>query len=279
MTPEEINKLLAANNLPQTASSGGDLSKIIGRRILPKPIETITSYRGTQRHLSKLLTVNRKMLDVKEQIKTLADLDYTVLILGESGTGKEMLARALHGERSGRFIAINCGGFPEHLVDSILFGHVRGSFTGAERDKTGLFLAAQNGTIFLDEISELPLHMQAKLLRVLQEQEINPVGSNDVIKISVRIVAATNNLLIKSSPKFRTDLYWRLSSFIVHTIPLRERKEDVHLYLESTGINISEFYRNFELHKGYAVDQHPWDGNYRELQQLINRYKVFNTIG
>lgn len=275
---EDINKLLAENGVTPKSKIGTGVSSIYGKKPDPKPVEDIHCVRGTESQLNKLLTQNRKMMEVKERVKKLAPLAFPVLILGETGTGKELLARALHNERNGRFVSINCGGFPEHIVDSILFGHVKGAFTGAERDKEGLFVAAQDGTIFLDEIAELPMHMQAKLLRVLQEGEVMQIGSNNAVKVSVRVIAATNREDIRLSKTFRHDLYWRISSFIVKTIPLRERPEDVLLYLSAVGINPTSFAETFENVKGYPLSQQSWDGNYRELQQLVAQYKVFNTI-
>lgn len=275
---EDINKLLQENGIKPQAKIGSGVNSIYGKRPDAKPVEDILSVRGTESQLNKLLTQNKSMMELKTRVKKLAPLAYPVLILGETGTGKELLARALHNERSGRFVSINCGGFPEHIVDSILFGHVKGSFTGAERDKEGLFVAAQDGTIFLDEIAELPLHMQAKLLRVLQEGEVMAIGSNNAVKISVRVVAATNKKDLRGSKNFRDDLYWRISSFVLETIPLRDRPEDIAVYLQAMGINVQAFTEAFENSKNYPILQHVWNGNYRELQHMVSQYKVFNTI-
>jgi len=167
-----------------------------------------------------------------ERMSRIIKTDSTVLITGESGTGKELVARALHfnGTRKDKpFIAVNCGAIPESLLESELFGHVRGSFTGAIRDKAGKFEAANNGTIFLDEIGTMPQLLQTKLLRVLQEQEVERIGSNKPIKLDVRVISATN-LDLENQVKlgyFREDLFYRINVIPLHLPPLRERKQDI----------------------------------------------------
>jgi transcriptional regulator with GAF, ATPase, and Fis domain len=202
-----------------------------------------------------------------------------VLVLGETGTGKELVARALHafGPRKGKvFLAENCAAVPAQLLESELFGHKRGSFTGAVADRPGHFVAADKGTVFLDEIGDMPLEMQPKLLRVLQEGEVRPVGSNKVTKVDVRIVAATNRDLraMCKTQAFREDLYFRLAVVTVQLPPLRERKGDVaHL--------VRFFLRSMEKEMGRSatvtpealalLDRWRWPGNVRELENEIRR--------
>jgi len=220
---------------------------------------------------------------VFERMSRIVKTDSAVLVSGESGTGKELVARALHynGIRRERpFVAVNCSAIPETLLESELFGHVRGAFTGAIKDKPGKFEAANHGTIFLDEIGTLPLHLQAKLLRVLQEHEVERVGSNKTVKLHVRVISATNadleNMVKRGA--FREDLYYRLNVIPLHLPPLRERQQDImHLtafFLEKqcrlmgrTPCSISK--QAFE-----ALEQYSWPGNVRELENLIERMIV-----
>lgn len=179
--------------------------------------------------LKKFITQDTEMLELKRQTSILATHDYSVLIQGESGTGKELLARALMGDRKGNFVALNCAGMPEHLIESELFGHVAGAFTDAKQPKLGLMRHAENGVLFLDEIGDLDSKVQAKFLRALQERVVRPVGSNVDHSINCRIVCATHwNLWeLVQSKKFRLDLYARISTFKLQTKPLRERQKDI----------------------------------------------------
>lgn len=227
---------------------------------------------------SNILSVSKIMDEVKEMAKTVATIESPVLIRGESGTGKELFARAIHhyGNRSERpFVPINCGAIPDELLESELFGYEKGAFTGAVAAKTGKLEMADEGTVFLDEIGELPHRLQVKLLRVLQEKEICRLGSNTVKKIDVRILSATNANLedrIRNN-LFREDLYYRLNIFPIHIPPLRDRKGDIE-YLVSHFIN---YYNNqFEKNiKGLSEEvrnlffAYSWPGNVRELQGVI----------
>ncbi len=213
-------------------------------------------------------------------IRQLKNAEPTVYIHGESGTGKELMARALH-QNSPRakepFLAINCAAFSEAILDSELFGHVKGAFTGADRDRTGLFASADRGTIFLDEVGDMPSGMQAKLLRVLQEGEIRPVGSNRNIKVSVRILAASNRDLktLMTAGSFREDLYYRLNVVRLDLPPLRERVEDIpHLaqhFMRHNSQGIPEALLAMDEAAMEYLIQYPWPGNIRELQNEVER--------
>jgi DNA-binding NtrC family response regulator len=224
------------------------------------------------------------MLAVYKQIAYAADSVAPVLIQGESGTGKELVARAIHvhGGRSGRaFVALNCGAITETLLESELFGHVRGAFTGAVADRKGVFEQAHGGTVFLDEIGDMAPAMQVKLLRVLQDGEVRPVGGNRAIHTDARVVAATNVDLDRgvAEQRFRQDLYYRLSVIVIRIPPLRERREDIPMLIE-------QFVRNASARTGRHVVISPeavvsltsyrWPGNVRELENTIERLVVFS---
>ena len=217
---------------------------------------------------------------VFERMSRIVKTDSTVLVTGESGTGKELVARALHynGTRSERpFVAVNCSAIPETLLESELFGHVRGAFTGAIRDKPGKFEAANHGTIFLDEIGTLPLHLQAKLLRVLQEHEVERVGSNKPVKLHVRVISATNaNIedMVKRG-EFREDLFYRLNVIPLHLPPLRERQQDIMyltaFFLEKQCRLMGRTPCTISKQALEALEQYSWPGNVRELENLVER--------
>ena len=225
---------------------------------------------------------------VVQQIQLVAPTNASVLITGESGTGKELVARAIHehSSRSGRaLVKLNCSAVPEGLFESEFFGHVRGAFTGALKDKPGRFELADGGTLFLDEIGEVPLAMQAKLLRVLQEQELERIGDTRTRKINVRIVAATNRDLKKEvdTGRFRQDLFYRLSVFPIEVPPLRERREDIpplaaHFVRQSArrmnrpDLRITQA----ALSELAAYD---WPGNVRELQNTVERAVILSRGG
>ncbi|MCX8031272.1 MAG: sigma-54 dependent transcriptional regulator [Thermodesulfovibrionales bacterium] len=225
-----------------------------------------------------------------QEIKMIANSRSNVLILGETGTGKELIARAIH-YNSDRalfpFIAINCGAIPEHLLESELFGHVKGAFTGAIHSKKGLFEEANRGTIFLDEIADLNLHLQVKLLRVLDDREIRPIGSLQSKKIDVRIIAATNidlHSAVKEG-KFREDLYYRLKVITLKLPPLRERGGDIELlakhFLEKFSKELDKPVKTISEEALSILKKYPWPGNIRELQNIIERAVLLcetNTI-
>lgn len=203
-----------------------------------------------------------------------------VLIIGESGTGKELVARMIHesGPLAGHpFVPINCGAIPENLIESEMFGHKKGSFTGAVSDKQGMFEVANGGTIFLDEVGELPMAMQVKLLRVIQERSFRRVGGTNDIKVSVRIIAATNRDLEAAIHKntFREDLYYRLNVIQIRTPPLRERKEDIPVlidhFLKKFSTKLNKNVAGFEPEAERALLTYQWPGNIRELENVIER--------
>ncbi len=233
-----------------------------------------------------LIGKSKKIKEIFSLIEKIAPTNSTVLITGESGTGKELVAKAIHYSslrKEEPFVSINCGALPETLLESELFGHVKGSFTGAYTDKKGLFEIAHKGTILLDEISEMSLWMQVKLLRVLQEKKIRRVGGTEEKEIDVRIIASTNVDLTERirEGKFREDLFYRLNVIRINLPPLRERKEDIPLlvehfikiYNQKTGKNIHGI--NEDALK--ILESYPWPGNVRELENCIERAVVFET--
>jgi len=217
---------------------------------------------------------------IRKQIHIVAGSDASVLILGESGTGKEVVAKCIHEESKrsgGPFIAINCSSIPENLLEAELFGYEKGAFTGADRSKSGLFEEADGGTIFLDEIGDMPKTLQAKLLRVLQEREVRRVGGVKTQYIDVRILSATHQNLreLVGKGEFREDLYYRLNVFPIHIDPLRDKKEDVIILanrmLESFGRRYEKKISGFSQSAIEGLMKHSWPGNVRELQNVVER--------
>jgi DNA-binding NtrC family response regulator len=252
----------------QLATENKALKREIRRR------EDNTAGRPVGRH--------RAFVEVVRLAEMVAPTDSTVLITGESGTGKEIVARYIHrlSEReTGPFVSINCGALPENLLESELFGHVKGSFTGAHRDKEGLLASARGGTFFLDEVAEMSPALQVKLLRALQEREVVPVGATHPVDIDVRIIAATNRDLDQEIRRgtFRSDLYYRLNVITMHLPPLREREDDVILLAE-------HFLRRLEEQAGVslsltpectaALQRYEWPGNVRELENALERAAI-----
>jgi DNA-binding NtrC family response regulator len=224
-----------------------------------------------------------RMRDLLASVEKVARADASVLLAGESGAGKELVARALHyqGPRAARaFVAVNCGALVGNLLESELFGHVRGAFTGADKPKRGLLSAAHEGTLFLDEIGELPLDLQPKLLRALQEGEIKPVGGVDTIKVDVRIIAATNRDLERdvAAGRFREDLYYRLNVISLEVPPLRERREDIPALVEHFVAKAAEKARRARPvvsdEAMLALQAQRWPGNVRELKNAVERAVV-----
>jgi two-component system response regulator AtoC len=231
-------------------------------------------------HFDDIVGDSQEMATIFATITKIAPFKTTVLLTGESGTGKELLARAIHrhSDRVNRtLVAVNCGAIPENLLESELFGHARGAFTGAVRAKQGLFHEADGGTIFLDEVGELPLLLQVKLLRVLENEEVRRVGENKSELVDVRVIAATSRDLVQSVREggFREDLYYRLNVMHIHVPPLRERPADIPLLVESF---LQRFNRKFgkevealDAAASAALIRYPWPGNVRELENAMER--------
>jgi transcriptional regulator with GAF, ATPase, and Fis domain len=246
--------------------------------------EEVTAARGN----GDLIGDSPALRKVLQQIELVAPTDATVLITGESGSGKELVARAIH-DRSPRrdrpMVNVNCGAIPEALFESEFFGPVRGAFTGAMRDKPGRFELADGGTLFLDEIGEVPLPMQAKLLRVLQEQEVERVGATQPRKVNVRIIAATNRDLRAEveAGRFRQDLFYRLSVFPIENPPLRERREDIprlaEHFVRTAAQRLHRRPPKFTVAAARQLAAHDWPGNVRELQNTVERAVILAQSG
>jgi transcriptional regulator with PAS, ATPase and Fis domain len=229
-------------------------------------------------NFSRIIGRDRKMIEIFRQIINVAEYDYPVHIFGETGTGKELVAEAIHkasSRKDGPFVPINCGAMPEGLVESELFGHVKGSFSGAIRNKRGRFELADGGTIFLDEVAELSKHMQAKLLRFLQDGKFEKVGGEKTVRINVRVISATNKDLKEEMKKnrFRDDLYYRINVVPIALPPLRERKSDIPLLVDHFLKQAARQYnRNFVVVSDRAMvllTEYKWSGNVRELQNAV----------
>jgi PAS domain S-box-containing protein len=239
----------------------------------------------TERHFGEIIGRSPALLRVLGQVERVAPLDSTVLITGETGTGKELFARAIH-ERSARkdrpLVKVNCAAISAGLIESELFGHVKGAFTGALVNRDGRFKVADGGTIFLDEVGELPLESQVKLLRVLQEKEFEAAGSDRSIRVDVRVIAASNRNLEEEAAagRFRADLFYRLNVLPLHVPPLRERSEDIR---QLVGFFLTRFSQRFGKKPNVVSEEtmerlvrYPWPGNVRELQNVIERAIVLS---
>jgi two-component system response regulator HydG len=223
---------------------------------------------------------SKSWLDVLRLAETVAPTDSTVLIQGESGTGKEVVARYIHdlsARAEGSFLSINCGALPESLLESELFGHVKGSFTGAVKDKLGLFAAAAKGSFFLDEIGETTPAIQVKLLRVLQQREVIPVGGTEAVPIETRLIAATNRDLEEEMKRggFRSDLFYRLNVFALHLPPLRQRRDDIPLLIDAflgrSAEQAGGIMKRLSPEALEAMMEYNWPGNVRELENALER--------
>ncbi|MBI5236394.1 MAG: sigma-54-dependent Fis family transcriptional regulator [Deltaproteobacteria bacterium] len=235
-----------------------------------------------------IITVDKAMIETVALAKKVAGYDAAVLIVGESGTGKELIARALHfgGARKDRpFVAINCGAMPAQLIESELFGHVKGAFTDAHRTKTGLFQEADTGTLFLDEVGELPMELQVKLLRTLQEGEVRRVGDTKAIKVDTRVVAATAKDLKQAivDGLFREDLYFRLNVIEIRLPPLRARSADIALlathFIEKYGARFGKKVKGITDEAYALLKSYDWPGNVRELENVIERAMILEDTG
>lgn len=291
-----------------TVSTAVDALKIGAYDFLTKPVETDTLFQVVERGIerSRLLRDNARLQEIvthhcgphelvgdslairrlKEGVAAVAESDYTVLIRGESGTGKELVARTIHqlSKRSQKpMLTLNCPAIPDQLLESELFGHVKGAFTGADRDRKGIFVSANGGTLLLDEIGDISPGIQTKLLRALQEGEVRPVGSSKSIAVNVRILASTNQPLeekIKDN-SFREDLYYRLNVLNLNVPALRDRKEDIailaHHFLETACEEMAVRKKTLTPEAVAYLSTNNWPGNVRELQNFIRRLAVFTA--
>jgi two-component system, NtrC family, response regulator AtoC len=263
------------------------VERALGARALLRENRSLQRQLAAEDQLSSLVGRSPAMLEVYKKIAMVSDSRSNVLIFGESGTGKELVARAIHqnGPRADRrFQAVNCGALTESLLESELFGHTRGSFTGAVADKRGLFEEADGGTVFLDEVSEMSPALQVKLLRTIEEQEVRRVGSNENIKIDVRIIAASNRNLAELVPKgaFREDLSYRLRVIEIALPPLRERAEDIPLLAEHALRKFSSergVHMTLEPRALSALIGYDWPGNVRELENALEAAVALNRTG
>jgi PAS domain S-box-containing protein len=256
-------------------------------RVLDKELRlyknTIARLNSAKYTLSNIIGNSKVTMDCKNKVKKVARVNLNVLILGESGVGKELFAHSIHNESNRDdqpFVGINCSAIPENLIEAELFGYEEGAFTGAKKGgHIGKFQLASGGTIFLDEIGEMPLHMQAKLLRVLQEREVQPIGSKTPIKIDVRVICATHRNIEEMIEKgeFREDLYYRLNVLSLEIPPLRDRKEDIAGLVEKF---LSEFYKETGIYRRMPenciriLESYNWPGNVRELKNIVDKVSV-----
>ncbi|PEB42169.1 sigma 54-interacting transcriptional regulator [Bacillus pseudomycoides] len=273
--------IIASRDITEATRLKTELHEI--KKISEQYKKELDSFKNKDRFLKKLIYCSPKMEQIITQAKKIADFSSNVLISGESGVGKEVIAQAIHqlGNRSSKpFLKLNCGAIPETLLESELFGYTKGAFTGADKNgKEGYFKRADQGILFLDEIGEMPLHLQVKLLRVLQEQEVIPIGSTIPTKINVQIIAATNKRLEKmvEAGTFREDLFYRLNVIPLQVPPLRERMEDVPLLAFHFLQELNEKYnKNYHLTPDALnlLEFYSWPGNVRELQNMIERLVV-----
>ena len=290
------------NTAIDAVNFGADRYVIKGDRLLDELRPAVKEYAETQalkkeagdlrRRLRKLtgfdhiIGTSPKMRELFDLIETIAPQSSRVLITGESGTGKELVARAIH-ENSSRakapFITINCGAFPETLLESELFGYMRGAFTGANENRRGLFQAADGGTLFMDEIGNMSLTMQVKLYRVLQEGKVRPLGSNEESDVDVRVIAATNKNLETeiTEGRFREDLYYRLAVIPIHLPPLRERRDDIPLlartFLDRYSKSMNKPIEGIDSEAVRRLEVYDWPGNVRELENTLERAVALET--
>jgi transcriptional regulator with PAS, ATPase and Fis domain len=234
-------------------------------------------------HFDNIIGKSKAIRDVLELVRKVANTQATVLITGDSGTGKELIALALHRHSDRRdklFLPVNCGALPETLLESLLFGHMKGSFTGAFANQEGLFDKARGGTIFLDEIGEIPQHLQVKLLRALEAKEILPIGSTTPRHVDVRVLAATNRNLKKEveAGRFREDLFYRLNIMEIHIPPLQERPEDIPLliehFIERHNPELKKHFQGIDDDAVRILMSLPWKGNVRELDNVIEHTMI-----
>lgn len=261
------------------------VEKVLEKRILVRENTLLRSMIEKDYQFEKIIGKSKEIREIFKIIDDVARSNATVLITGESGTGKELVARAIHNRSSRKdklFVAVNCAAIPENLLESELFGHERGSFTGASERQIGKFEIANGGTLFLDEIGSMPLPMQAKLLRAIQQKEIERVGAGYPTPVDVRIISATNSDLRSGIKKykFREDLYYRLNVIPIHLPPLRERREDIPLlanhFLHKYSRQFGKKIKSFKKDAMQLLKKYDWPGNIRELENLTERICVLN---
>jgi DNA-binding NtrC family response regulator len=261
-------------------------AQVMERRNLYRELDYLRKQVEESRGFDQIISQNEKMLQIFQLIKKVAFTSTNIMITGESGTGKELIARSIHrtgNRQEGPFVAINCAAIPSELMESEMFGHERGAFTGAHSRTIGKFEYANGGTLFLDEISVLRSDLQAKLLRVLQEREIERIGSNKPIKIDIRVISATNTNLENAvtQGKFRQDLYFRLNVIPISIPPLRERKGDIPMlarhFINKFNTAFNKKVPGFTGKALSALTKYYWPGNIRELENLIERLVVLST--
>jgi DNA-binding NtrC family response regulator len=268
------------------------LDRAMSRVIAPRPSFSATDSSQAdawrQRNAPRILGSHASLLRVFGIIERVSDTDITVLVTGESGTGKELVARALHeasDRAAGPFVTVNCAAIPENLLESELFGHAKGAFTGATAARIGRFRSADGGTLFLDEVGELPLSLQAKLLRVLQEKDVTPVGDHRSVKVDVRVVAATNQDLeeMADTGRFREDLLYRLNVIPIQLPPLRKRRSDipelVRAFIRRTNQRRNRNITGLDDEVLNALVAYHWPGNVRQLENAIERMVVLRSTG
>ncbi len=259
------------------------LRKAEERELLRRENRALRDEIRKEHRFEDILAKSQKMQDIFRTISKIAEYKTTVLISGESGVGKELVARAIHhrsSRRGGPFVAVNCGAIPENLLESELFGHKKGAFTDAVHDRRGLFEEADGGSLFLDEIGELPLALQVKLLRVLEDEKIRRVGESRDVKIDVRIITATHRDLQNETKagRFREDLFYRLNVLPIVVPPLRERREDIPLLIDHfvarNNSRLGTSIRGLDTESRRLLFEYPWPGNVRELENTIERAMV-----
>jgi len=256
------------------------VAQAAGRRRLEVEVMRLRSELQSQTGFGRFVGTSAALEKVLRQARAVADTRANILITGENGTGKEVLARAMHEEsarRDGPFVPVNCGALPKELIESELFGHVKGAFTDAKADRAGRFEAAVGGTLFLDEIGELPKDAQVKLLRAIEQHEIQRVGSNDTTKVDIRLLAATNRDLEREMKEdnFREDLFYRLNVVPLHMPPLRERREDIRVLATHFAAKAADKHNrpvpDLDTALVEALQEYEWPGNVRELENMIER--------
>lgn len=291
MVPEQVDEQVrraCIDTITWPISHARLLDNLHRAQLYREQIDLMNSGTGRAPKLFRsLVGSSRAIQGVRELMSQVADKDVTVLITGESGTGKEVVARNLHYHSTRRdkpFIPVNCGAIPSELLESELFGHEKGAFTGAISARSGRFELAEGGTLFLDEIGDMPLPMQVKLLRVLQEHTYERVGGNKTIKTDVRIIAATHRNLddMITDDRFREDLYYRLNVFPIEMPALRERQEDIPVLLNELTVRMEKEKRGsirFNNSGLMSLIRHPWPGNVRELANLVERLAIMFPFG